>query len=855
MTDLNNLYAQAEQKYNLPPGILASIAQNESSGNPSAVSPQGATGLMQIMPANYKALGITNPTDPVQSINGAAQLLAQNLRASGGDIRQAVTMYHGGNNPANYGPKTNNYEAKVMATFNQGKLPSFAEMDAKYGGSATPSAQPGITSMPSFDQMNAKYGASSAPSTPPTMLQSIGRGLMQGVHDVIDYPAEQLAKGADAIGLTGLLGAPNAAQTQQADTTYRNQFNQNYQGNLPAQISRVGGQVAASVPILAAGGNLLNGALGGVSAAAGEGTAANVINGARNLLSGTAGQGEAGITGLATRTASRALQGGTAGAAASLLTAPSNPDAGSNLQQAKFGGSVGALANGLVMPALGYVGAPIVKGAGAILSRLNDVSPNLTNRGAVNALTKAFANDGMTLEQGLSAMRGMGDQATLADAGGRNVNALAQVVANTPGQGQQTASYLLDRADQAPDLVSQSLQNATGQTGNIQSSMDELMAQRSKAAQPLYSKAFSNPVPIDPRLKQFLDDPDIQAAMARGIPLARREALANGLPFDEKTYLGDEAKNVAADLLDANGNLIHAGDATAQVTPSMQALDAAKRGLDSMIEDSANRDPLTGAMNAQGRSLSNLRSAFLNHLDAINPDYAAARNAWAGPSQAMQAMKDGSNFLKASPDEIASVLKDMPESNVPFYLNGVTSALQNKVDATPDGANVVRKIFGTPAIREKLQAAFNNQEAYDRFASDMENQARFASTKNSIMSGSQTYQRLANALGQGATDYTPHMLNAITGNPGGGIIGAARQAYSNFLVPSQNQLAARGNLLFNPDAQAVQSAIEAAKPGFVRNALNNALTAARPGMNLSVPLGLQYNMRRNPAQLSGSSTP
>ncbi|MHB8916351.1 MAG: lytic transglycosylase domain-containing protein, partial [Thiobacillus sp.] len=815
--------------------------------NPNAVSQQGATGLMQIMPANYKALGITNPNDPAQSINGAAKLLAQNLKASGGDLQQAITMYHGGTNPANYGPKTQNYEAKVMAGYNQGKMPSFEDMDAKYGGgNATQASAPAAQGMPSFDDMDAKYGQSPTAVAPPTTLQSVGRGLLQGVHDVIDYPAEKLAQLGDSTGLTNLIGAPNAQQTSQSDSGYRNQFNQQYGGNLPAQVGRVGGEIAASAPVLAGGGALGDGVLGGAADAIG-GTGGNAINGIRNLLTGSAGQGESGITGWATRRASGAAQGALAGGAAGALTAPAFTDNGNAEHQARFGAAIGAGVNGLVSPVVGALATPVIKGAGAILSRIGDVSPAATNIGAVNALSKAFANDGMTLQEGLHAMGSLGDGATLADVGGRNVSGLSQVVANTPGEGQQTAAYLLDRADQSPDTVTKALQTATGQSGNISSTMDDLMAQRRQAAQPLYEKAFSNPVTVDNRLQQFLDDPDIQSAMKTGVPLARRQAIADGVPFDLTSYTGRDPQSIKnPTILDAHGNEIGQTSATSQIPPNMQALDAAKQGLDSMLESSDNRDPMTGSLNAQGRSLNNLRSAFLDHLDTLNPDYAAARNAWAGPSQAMQAMKEGTNFLKSDPDEIASTLSSMPDSNVPFYLNGITSAVQNKVDSTPDGANVVRKIFGTPAIRAKLEAAFNNPDAYDKFAQQMANQAQFANTKNAVLSGSQTYQRLANAAAQ-ETDYSSHLLNAVTGNPVGGLIGGAKAAISNYLAPSSNQLAAQGRMLFNPDAQAVQQMIDKAQPGIVRRGISNALTASKPALNLSLPLGLEYNVQRHPA--------
>lgn len=69
-------FAAAESKYGLPPDLLNRVAYQESRYNPDAVSPVGAIGLMQFMPATAADFGI-NPADPFQSINAAGKYLAQ----------------------------------------------------------------------------------------------------------------------------------------------------------------------------------------------------------------------------------------------------------------------------------------------------------------------------------------------------------------------------------------------------------------------------------------------------------------------------------------------------------------------------------------------------------------------------------------------------------------------------------------------------------------------------------------------------------------------------------------------------------------------------------------------------------
>ncbi|WP_299036277.1 transglycosylase SLT domain-containing protein [uncultured Pseudokineococcus sp.] len=89
------LFAAATQKHGLPAGLLAAVAQQESGGNPSAVSPAGARGLMQFMPATARGLGV-DPMDPASAVDGAGKLFAQHLRRYDGSIPLALAAYNAG---------------------------------------------------------------------------------------------------------------------------------------------------------------------------------------------------------------------------------------------------------------------------------------------------------------------------------------------------------------------------------------------------------------------------------------------------------------------------------------------------------------------------------------------------------------------------------------------------------------------------------------------------------------------------------------------------------------------------------------------------------------------------------------
>ena len=89
-----DLFATVGARYGIDPRLLAAVAKVESGFNPSATSPAGAQGLMQLMPATARALGV-DPRDPAQAIDGAARYLRTQLRDFG-SVDLALAAYNAG---------------------------------------------------------------------------------------------------------------------------------------------------------------------------------------------------------------------------------------------------------------------------------------------------------------------------------------------------------------------------------------------------------------------------------------------------------------------------------------------------------------------------------------------------------------------------------------------------------------------------------------------------------------------------------------------------------------------------------------------------------------------------------------
>jgi soluble lytic murein transglycosylase-like protein len=86
----------AAARNGVDPALLRGLIKAESNFNPRAGSAAGAQGLTQLMPATARGLGVTNPFDPGQSIEGGAKYLREQLDKFGGDPEKALAAYNAG---------------------------------------------------------------------------------------------------------------------------------------------------------------------------------------------------------------------------------------------------------------------------------------------------------------------------------------------------------------------------------------------------------------------------------------------------------------------------------------------------------------------------------------------------------------------------------------------------------------------------------------------------------------------------------------------------------------------------------------------------------------------------------------
>lgn len=128
-TRIENAIELYSNKYDVDSNLIKAIIKVESNFDPNVVSSAGAKGLMQLMPENCEALGVLDPFNIEQNIDGGVRHIKEYLDRYDGDVEMALMAYNGGpTRMMNRGVKsiddiykmpkeTQNYVLKVMSYY------------------------------------------------------------------------------------------------------------------------------------------------------------------------------------------------------------------------------------------------------------------------------------------------------------------------------------------------------------------------------------------------------------------------------------------------------------------------------------------------------------------------------------------------------------------------------------------------------------------------------------------------------------------------------------------------------------------------------------------------------------------
>lgn len=442
-----------------------------------------------------------------------------------------------------------------------------------------------------------------------------------------------------------------------------------------------------------------------------SGTAAEFVGGAVGAVP-RAGVGALLTLGQAARQGAKAgaLYGGVSGFG-------SGNGAADSLFRAGFG-ALGGTALGAALP----VAAHLVDARITGFKRLFGSDRGSIAREVAGNAIRADANTGASVAQRLRDAAQRGVPLSIADTGD-NARALLASVSRQPGPGRTLSrEAVTTRQVEQGDRVLGAIGRDLGRIGNMRQESDNLMQQARAAASPLYDQAYAVPGRTSDELEAILRTPAGRQALARARVIAaneRRDPTAMGFDLDDQ------------------------GEVVLTRVPSAQTLDYVKRGLDDIIEQ--HRDPVTQrlSLDEAGRAVNQVRAQLVGETDRLNPIYGEARAAYAGPASAEEALQSGRRALTASAEDIEAAVGRMSPFEREQYALGFRAAMADNLGRATDGADKVGRLLGTPRKRAALASVFGSEENFGRFLQTMADERATTETYRSVMTGSQSAERLA----------------------------------------------------------------------------------------------------------------
>jgi hypothetical protein len=285
-----------------------------------------------------------------------------------------------------------------------------------------------------------------------------------------------------------------------------------------------------------------------------------------------------------------------------------------------------------------------------------------------------------------------------------------------------------------------------------------------------------------PRLQEFLNLPDWQEGVRRGLKMERRDAVTEARPFNPTEYaiVGEEN-----------------GEPVVGAVPTMKLLQVAKEGMAAKVDDE--RDKLTGALSKAGRSLWLNLKAFEQEGYNLNPAWKTANDAWSGDSDSIRALQLGKKIFTIPMEDLAADFGAMSKADKELFKLSAASKAVEDVRKTPLSADPSKRVINTPDELRRLRLLFDSDAEFQRFAQTIDTERTMFETGTDVMRGSQTAERhAADAAGSGM-DLVHGLGHAIMGNVRGAALPLIRASKGLGIRNNEKLNMEVAKILTNPD--------------------------------------------------------
>lgn len=370
----------------------------------------------------------------------------------------------------------------------------------------------------------------------------------------------------------------------------------------------------------------------------------------------------------------------------------------------------------------GLVGNVLGRQIGKLAPRVfGRVPADPLSRGERAVLNAADRTGTDQVAEALARSSNLGIPMSLADAS-TDINSLTgAAIRRSPGAAAMAHDTLGARSRGQYDRFVGAVERDLGPVTNVPQRSEDLIAQARTQAGPFYDAAYAAPG------ASVIDLSDLMArpSMSRALTNARRIAQEEGRDPDS---LG----------------IVLGPDGAATVhQPSWQTLDYVKRGLDDVLE--GYRDPTSGRLNldTEGGAINGTRQDFLARVDRMNPDYAAARGAYAGPAGERDAMRMGQQSLSMSPDQLGVNFNRATPAQQSQMRLGAQSQLVENAGKLRYTTNPFESVLGTPAMEKRLATMYGDDSDANivRLLMQRDIERDLAGSTNRLIGNSMTAER------------------------------------------------------------------------------------------------------------------
>jgi hypothetical protein len=334
---------------------------------------------------------------------------------------------------------------------------------------------------------------------------------------------------------------------------------------------------------------------------------------------------------------------------------------------------------------------------------------------------------------------------------GGNVQQRGKTAFLLPGPGKSVAGDALDSSVSGmPARVTSDLSEMTGAPNmDTQAAQASLEAKRTALAKPAYEKAYAQGELNDEDLNNLLqDNPAYADAHTNAMRVINRSSPTSEQvpPLFEPARIPNPDKPGMTMVNPNAGSLMR--------NPTVQDIDVIKKGMDSKIygASGAAMDTATAFEKMGLNPLGKARTAMMDAVDPLAPDYAKARQQFGDSVELEHAFEDGRALImrgdSASPNDAKQTLASLSDAGKQAFRLGVQDAMSrgvmSKADTSPAGTATQLVGSGEGTKMQMIRAVFGDTPAADRLLAQMKAEQARQQTRNFTMGGSAT---AANAAG------------------------------------------------------------------------------------------------------------